>query len=139
MQNAGGPREGHQRTCPERRVRRTRLAEHKVLIVSVELVYGCTATGGITLAEDLLKVPMKKFNNSLGHHWHTTIIEDDKWMSTSPIFDQPIFSAVPGRADQKGPARVRLPTIGCAALPYSLLTVGRDSRWLDVLRGRWAW
>jgi hypothetical protein len=36
-------------------------------IVSVELVYGCTATSGITLAEDLLQVPIKKLNNSLGH------------------------------------------------------------------------
>jgi hypothetical protein len=34
-------------------------------IVSVELAYGCTASSGITLAEDLLKVPIKKFHNSL--------------------------------------------------------------------------
>jgi hypothetical protein len=32
-------------------------------IVSVELVYGRTSTSGITLAENLLKVPMKKLNN----------------------------------------------------------------------------
>jgi hypothetical protein len=37
-------------------------------IVSVELVYGCVATGGIALAKDLLQVPIKKLNNSLGHH-----------------------------------------------------------------------
>ena len=36
-------------------------------IVSVDLVYRCTATGGIALAEDLLQVPIKKLDNSLGH------------------------------------------------------------------------
>lgn len=36
-------------------------------IVSVEVVYRCTAASGITLAEDLLQVPIKKLNNSLGH------------------------------------------------------------------------
>ena len=45
----------------------------KYAIVSVELVYGCTATSGITLAEDLLQVPMKKLNDSLAHHWRMTI------------------------------------------------------------------
>lgn len=40
-------------------------------IVSVELVNGCTAAGGISLAEDLLQVPMEKFNDSLADHWRT--------------------------------------------------------------------
>ena len=42
-----------------------RRVEHA--IVGVQLVYGCTATGGVTLAEYFLQVPMKKLNNSLGH------------------------------------------------------------------------
>jgi hypothetical protein len=36
-------------------------------IVSVKLLYCRTTTGGIALTEDLLQVPIKKLNNSLGH------------------------------------------------------------------------
>jgi len=42
-------------------------------IVGIELFDGCTAAGGITLAEDFLQVPMKKLNDSLAHHWRMTI------------------------------------------------------------------